>query len=64
DMIKLKEFIKRELRFKPEQIQIFTPTPGTWSSVMYWTEKNPWTGEKIVVEKNQKGKEEQKNILK
>ncbi len=64
DMIKLKEFIKRQLRFTPEQVQIFTPTPGTWSSVMYYTEKNPWTGEKIFVEKSQKGKEEQKSIIK
>jgi len=64
DMINLKEFIKKEIRFTPEQIQIFTPTPGTWSSVMYWTEKNPWTGKKIFVEKNQKAKEEQKEIIK
>jgi uncharacterized radical SAM protein YgiQ len=64
DMLKLKEFIKKEIRFTPEQVQIFTPTPGTWSSVMYWTEKNPWTGEKIFVEKSQQGKEEQKNIIK
>lgn len=64
DMLKLSEFIKKELRFTPEQVQIFTPTPGTWSSVMYYTEKNPWTGEKIFVEKNQKGKEEQKAIIK
>ncbi len=64
DMLELRDFIKSELKFTPEQIQIFTPTPGTWSSVMYWTEKNPWTGEKIFVEKNQKEKEKQKNVLK
>lgn len=63
DMIKLNKFIKKELRFKPEQVQIFTPTPGTWSSVMYYTEQNPWTGEKIFVEKSHKAKEEQKNMI-
>jgi uncharacterized radical SAM protein YgiQ len=64
DMGKLKEFIRRELKAHPEQVQIFTPTPGTWSGVMYYTETDPWTGEKVFVEKTHKGKERQKEIIK
>lgn len=32
-----------------EQFQLFTPTPMTVSSCMYWTGLNPFTGEKIPV---------------
>lgn len=27
----------------PEQAQVFTPTPGTYSAVMYYTELDPFT---------------------
>jgi uncharacterized radical SAM protein YgiQ len=63
DMKKLQAFVTRELRLVPRQIQIFTPTPSTYSSVMYWTEKNPFTGETLFVEKNLKNKMKQKNIV-
>ena len=32
-----------------EQFQLFTPTPMTASSCMYWTGLNPFTLEKIPV---------------
>jgi len=64
DMRKLKEYLRAELKANPQQVQIFTPAPGTWSGVMYYTEKDPFTGRKIFVEKGQKGKERQKHILK
>ena len=64
DMSRLKEFIRRELKAHPEQVQVFTPTPGTWSGVMYWTETDPFTGEHVFVEKTHKGKERQKEIIK
>ncbi|MBI4811820.1 MAG: DUF3362 domain-containing protein [Ignavibacteriales bacterium] len=41
-----------ELCIHPEQVQIFTPTPSTYSTLMYNTETNPWAGEKLFVEKN------------
>jgi radical SAM superfamily enzyme YgiQ (UPF0313 family) len=63
-MGRLKEFIRRELKAHPEQVQVFTPTPGTWSGVMYWTETDPFTGEHVFVEKTHKGKERQKEIIK
>jgi len=63
EMIKLKEYIIKHIKTNPEQVQIFTPLPSTYSSVMYWTEKNPFTGEKIFVEKTLKGKKNQKDII-
>ncbi len=64
DMHRLKEVVQRELKAHPEQVQVFTSTPGTWSGVMYWTETDPFTGEKVFVEKTHKGKERQKKIVK
>ena len=63
DMKKLKEYSAKELKITPEQVQIFTPTPSTYSTLMYYTEMNPFTGEKIFVEKGVKEKERQKLIL-
>ena len=59
----LKEYASKKLRIQPEQVQIFTPTPGTYSSVMYHTGLDPFTGKKIFVEKGLKGKNRQKEII-
>jgi len=64
EMLRLKDFIRRELKMRPEQIQIFTPTPSTWSTVMYWTGIDPFTKKPIFVEKNLAQKERQKEIIK
>ncbi len=63
DMNGLKKYISRELHLQPEQVQVFTPTPSSYSTLMYYTEKDPFTGEKLFVEKNLKKKEEQKEII-
>ncbi|RCK73310.1 MAG: Fe-S oxidoreductase [Ignavibacteriae bacterium] len=63
EMKKLKKFIKTQLKVNPEQVQIFTPLPSTYSALMYYTETNPFTGEKLFVEKNIKQKELQKKII-
>jgi uncharacterized radical SAM protein YgiQ len=63
DMNVLKAFTSKELKINPEQVQIFTPTPGTYASVMYYTELDPATRQKIFVEKNISKKERQKNLL-
>jgi uncharacterized radical SAM protein YgiQ len=60
DMRRLKKYVNEKLHIKPEQVQIFTPTPSTYSTLMYYTGLNPFTGEKIFVEKSLKGKEKQK----
>ena len=63
DMRKLKKFVNEKLQITPEQVQVFTPTPSTYSSLMYYTGLNPFTGEKTFVEKSLKGKEKQKATL-
>lgn len=63
DMLKLKEFASKELKLRPEQVQIFTPLPSTYSALMYYTGKNPFTGEKLFVEKDLRRKEEQKRLV-
>ncbi len=63
EMLKLKNYVKTTLHINPEQVQIFTPLPSTYSALMYYTEMNPFTGEKIFVEKDIKKKELQKKII-
>jgi len=63
DEMKMKRYISRELKIHPEQVQIFTPTPSTYSTLMYYTEMNPWTGEKLFVEKNLGEKEKHKQAI-
>jgi len=63
DMRRLKRFASRTLKVSPEQVQIFTPTPSTYSSLMYYTEMDPFTMERIFVEKDPVKKERQKDIV-
>ncbi len=63
DMHELKRFTTHELKMNPEQAQVFTPTPGTYSAVMYYTEMDPVTRKKIFVEKDTHKKEKQKAIV-
>ena len=63
DMLDLKRFASAELRINPEQVQIFTPTPSTYSTLMYYTEMDPFTGKKLFVEKDNGKKQKQKDIL-
>ena len=63
DMALLRSFALRELRLLPEQVQVFTPTPATYSSLMYWTERDPFTGNRCFVEKTTRGREKQKSVL-
>ncbi|MBN2007550.1 MAG: YgiQ family radical SAM protein [Anaerolineae bacterium] len=63
DMEQLRAFAARELKLHPEQVQIFTPAPSTYSSVMYYTEMDPFTGEKLFVEKDIRKKQRQKDSV-
>jgi uncharacterized radical SAM protein YgiQ len=63
DMADLKLFSTRELHTNPEQVQIFTPLPSTWSGIMYHTEINPGDGSKIFVERAPHRRQEQKDAL-
>lgn len=63
DMKALRRFTDDHLRLIPEQVQVFTPLPSTWSAVMYRTGKNPWTGAPIYVERDPKKRSLQKTVL-
>ncbi|MGL6063538.1 MAG: YgiQ family radical SAM protein [Fusobacteriaceae bacterium] len=63
EMTNLKKFASEELRLNPEQVQIFTPTPSTYSTLMYYTELDPFTGKKLFVEKETSRKQKQKDLI-
>jgi uncharacterized radical SAM protein YgiQ len=63
DMRQLRIFAGEKLHIHPEQVQIFTPTPSTYASLMYYTEMDPFTLEPIFVEKDLARKERQKRIV-
>lgn len=63
DMKYLRMFTEEQLKTIPEQTQIFTPTPLTWSTLMYYTEKDPFTNQPIYVEKDPLKRQRQKEIL-
>jgi uncharacterized radical SAM protein YgiQ len=63
DMHAAKRFVSDRMQLNPEQVQIFTPLPSSWSSVMYWTGKDPFTGRKLFVERDPRRRQAQKDIL-
>lgn len=63
NMLSLKKYINENLKLNPEQVQIFTPTPATYSSLMYHTEKDIFNNRKLFVEKKNNKKEDQKQIV-
>lgn len=58
EMNEVSEFTKK-MGYKLEQVQSFTPTPMTLSTTMYYCEMNPYTKEKIFVEKKDSKRKEQ-----
>ena len=62
DQIEAKKFISQVLKTNPKQVQIFTPTPSTEATALYWTEKS-FDGRKIFVEKNFSKRKRQKEII-
>ena len=63
DMRQLKRFAVERLRLAPEQVQIFTPTPCTWSTAMYYTGINPFTHKPVHVTRGLRAKQDQKDLL-
>jgi len=63
DMRRLKQFTSRELHISPEQVQLFTPLPSTYSALMYYTGLDPFTREPFFVEKDAGRRERQKRIV-
>ncbi len=62
DMIDVARFLKKH-RLKVEQVQEFTPTPGSLATCIYHTGKDPFTGEKVHVPRSAKEKKLQKALL-
>jgi uncharacterized radical SAM protein YgiQ len=62
DMVDLAVFLKR-CGVRVEQVQIFTPTPGTASTVMYATGLDPATLRPVFVERDPRRRELQKALL-
>ncbi len=63
EMRALAAFCRERLKLIPRQTQIFTPTPSTYSTLMYATGRDPFTGAEIYVEREPAKREEQKYIL-
>ena len=63
DMNDLKKFVTQKLRMTPEQVQIFTPAPSTYSTLMYYTGLDPFSMAPIFVEKDTHKKELQKRVV-
>ena len=61
DMRALSEKVLGRLHFTLEQVQDLTPTPMTFSSVMFYTGRNPYTGERVYVARTQEEKRRQKS---
>ena len=63
DMRRLRDFAVRTLRLVPEQVQIFTPTPLTDSTAMYYTGLDPHTGRPVFVARGASARQRQKDML-
>lgn len=63
DMHRLKRFASQELQISPEQVQIFTPTPSTYSTLMYYTGLDPFTLEPLFVERDPLKRDRQKQVV-
>jgi len=62
DAIMLAEYI-RDLKYYPEQVQDFYPTPGTLSTCMYHTGLDPRTMEAVYVPKTKEEKAMQRALI-
>ena len=62
DMVDVALFIKRH-NLRVEQVQEFTPTPGTLSTCIYFTGRDPYTGEEVYVPRSLSERRLQKSVL-
>ncbi len=62
DAVELAEYL-RDLGYMPEQVQDFYPTPSTMSTVMYYTELDPRTGESVYIARNPHEKALQRALI-
>ncbi len=62
DAVELAEFL-RDIRYTPEQVQDFYPTPGSLSTCMFYTGVDPRTMKRIHVPRSAKEKAMQRALL-
>ncbi|MDR1582204.1 MAG: YgiQ family radical SAM protein [Prevotellaceae bacterium] len=62
DMKQLTSIMSR-MNYKLEQVQSFTPTPMTLASTIFYTEKDPYTNEKIYVAKTKDERKKQQKLF-
>lgn len=63
DMRAMGNYARDRFGISPEQVQIFTPTPGTWSTVMYATGMDPFSGNPVLVERDTLRRRAQKDAV-
>ncbi len=62
DAVDMALWLKKH-KYSPEQVQDFYPTPGTISTVMYYTGINPMTGKNVPVTTDYREKQLQRALL-
>lgn len=60
--IELAEYL-RDIRYQPEQVQDFYPTPGTLSTAMFYTGLDPLTMQEVYIPKSKTEKAMQRALL-
>ena len=53
----------KQLHYRPEQVQDFTPTPMTLATTMFYTGLNPYTMDKVYVAKTKEEKQKQNSYF-
>lgn len=53
----------RQMHYRPEQVQDFTPTPMTLATTMFYTGLNPYTMEPVYVAKTKEEKQKQNSYF-
>lgn len=53
----------KQLHYRPEQVQDFTPTPMTLATTMFYTGLNPYTLEPVFVAKTSEEKKKQNSYF-
>ncbi len=62
DAVSMALWLKKH-KYSPEQVQDFYPTPGTISTVMYYTGIHPMTGKEVYVSTDYREKQLQRALL-
>jgi uncharacterized radical SAM protein YgiQ len=62
DMVEMAEYVRDHGGYT-EQVQDFTPTPMTFSTCMYYTGIDPFTGKKVYVARDKKEKAMQRALM-